>query len=660
MQLLEYQAKALLREAGLAVPDGVLVSRGEAVPEVVLPVVVKSQVPVGGRGKLGGVTLAKNQNELDEAVATILQLDIKGFRPDQVLIEPALEIERELYLAIQVNRDKRRVEYIASQDGGVNIEDSPENVAIFPDSPDVHELVAKTLHIDELEVKKFCQRLEMVFADNDCLLVEVNPLVVTKSGALYCADAKIQIDDNARFRQENLPWSNIPSLKKLGGNIGVLANGAGMAMSTMDAIYEAGGSPANFLDIGGGTGEDTVVQCLGEISDLPGLDSIIINIFAGITRCDDIARGIVAAKQRIANLPRLFVRLDGTNRAEAEQILKEHQIKLQPSLEACIAGALGYSAKPSSRKNVSKNQSKIVKSNDNSVDVGVWQEIFSKNKVIVQGITGRHGSFHTAQMLESGTDIVAGVTPGRSGQTVHGVPVFDSVVDAVSATKVTASVVFVPAQFAKTAMYEAIDAGIQLIVCITEGIPVHDMLAVRQRAAESGVLIIGPNCPGFIVPGVQKLGIISDKITKPGGVTIISRSGTLTYELSNALSQSGIGQRLILGIGGDMVSGMSFVEALQVAQMDDQTESIVVIGEIGGESENLAADYVKQYIAKPVYGLVVGHSLPVGQTFGHAGAIASRRGETAAAKTEYMESCGILMNTTLDDLRGQLIHDLHK
>ena len=276
--------------------------------------------------------------------------------------------------------------------------------------------------------------------------------------------------------------------------------------------------------------------------------------------------------------------------------------------------------------------------------------LFTAPKTIVQGITGHHGTFHTRGMISAGTQIVAGVTPGKGGEFVHDIPVYNTVQEAVSAHQATTSVIFVPTPFAKSAMLEAIEAGIELLVCITEGIPEHDILEVRTRAEAAGATIIGPNCPGLIVPGSHKLGIIAAHITSPGSTTVISRSGTLTYELADALTKKGIGQRLILGIGGDPLQGMNFVEALQIAESDPETKQIVLVGEIGGQSEQLAADYAAQHVTKPVYGLVVGHSLPEGQTFGHAGAIVGSSGETAAAKTEYMTAKGIRMSTTLDEL----------
>lgn len=254
-------------------------------------------------------------------------------------------------------------------------------------------------------------------------------------------------------------------------------------------------------------------------------------------------------------------------------------------------------------------------------------------------------------MLESGTNIVAGVTPGKNGETVHNLPVFNTVIEATKFNgAIDTSVVFVPAPFAKNAVIEAIDADIKLIVVITEGIPVHDALYMTEYAQTNGAILIGPNCPGLIIPGSHKLGIIAEHITSRGNTAIVSRSGTLTYELADALTKRDIGQRIIIGIGGDPVPGTSFVDALKLIQADPKTEKIVIVGEIGGMSEQLAADYILKHIQKPVYGLIVGHSAPAGQTFGHAGAIVGSDTESAEAKTAYLHSKGLLMSTTLDDL----------
>lgn len=277
--------------------------------------------------------------------------------------------------------------------------------------------------------------------------------------------------------------------------------------------------------------------------------------------------------------------------------------------------------------------------------------LFDTPTVLVQGITGHHGAFHTKGMLEAGTHIVAGVTPGKGGQKVHDLPVYNSVDEARKEhPALNTSVLFVPAAFAKNAVIEAIDAGIKQVVVITEGIPVHDALHMHQYATTRGVRLVGPNCPGLIVPGSHKLGIIAAHITTPGNTAIISRSGTLTYELAHALTKRGIGQSIIVGIGGDPIPGTNFVDALKMVNDHDGTDQIIMVGEIGGTSEQLAADYIAQYVKKLVYGLIVGHSAPAGQTFGHAGAIVGSDNESAAAKTEYLRSKGIQMSATLDEL----------
>lgn len=276
--------------------------------------------------------------------------------------------------------------------------------------------------------------------------------------------------------------------------------------------------------------------------------------------------------------------------------------------------------------------------------------LFDTPTVLVQGITGHHGAFHTKGMLAAGTNIVAGVTPGKGGQEIHGVPVYNSVKEACGDFTIDTSVIFVPAAFVKGAAMEAIEAGLRQLVIITEGVPVHDMLRIRETARASGVLVVGPNCPGYIVPGSHKLGIIASHITSPGSTAIISRSGTLTYELADALTKKGVGQRIVLGIGGDPVQGTDFVEALKIINADEKTTQIVIVGEIGGIGEQQAADYIEKHVKKPVYGLVVGHSAPPGQTFGHAGAIIGTDAETASAKTKYLRAKGIKTANTLDEL----------
>lgn len=267
-------------------------------------------------------------------------------------------------------------------------------------------------------------------------------------------------------------------------------------------------------------------------------------------------------------------------------------------------------------------------------------------RLLVQGITGREGSFHTQQMVEYGTNVVAGVTPGKAGQEVHGVPVFNTVEDAVRETGANASVIYVPARFSVDAIYEAVDNGIEVVVCITEGVPVNDMVPVYHHVKQKGAVLIGPNCPGVTSPGQAKVGIIPGFIHEPGRVGVVSRSGTLTYEVVDALTKAGLGQSTVVGIGGDPIIGTSFTDVLEMFQNDPDTDAIVMIGEIGGDAEERAAEYIKKHVTKPVVGYVAGFTAPEGKTMGHAGAIVSGSSGTAAAKKEALEAVGVKVGKT--------------
>ncbi|MBM3495215.1 MAG: succinate--CoA ligase subunit alpha [Armatimonadetes bacterium] len=264
----------------------------------------------------------------------------------------------------------------------------------------------------------------------------------------------------------------------------------------------------------------------------------------------------------------------------------------------------------------------------------------AKTRVVVQGITGREGSFHTGEMLRYGTQVVAGATPGRGGSaTPDGVPVFDTVSDAVRETGADASIVFVPGPHAADAIVEAADAGVALIVAITDGIPVHDVIRVLPVVAAAGSRVIGPNCPGVISPTGCKLGIMPGDVFQPGPVGVVSRSGTLTYEIVASLTRSGLGQSTCIGIGGDPVIGTTFLEVLRMFEADGATEAIVLVGEIGGSDEETAAAYIPT-MSKPVVSFIGGRSAPAGKRMGHAGAIVSGRAGTAAAKVEALREAG--------------------
>lgn len=267
--------------------------------------------------------------------------------------------------------------------------------------------------------------------------------------------------------------------------------------------------------------------------------------------------------------------------------------------------------------------------------------IDKNSKVLVQGVTGRDGSFHALKMRSYGTNIVGGTSPGKGGQNVEGIPVFNTVAEAVEKTGADTSIIFVPAPFTKDAMFEAADAGIKLIVCITEGVPVMDAVAAQHYIKLKGARLVGPNCPGLISPDKSMVGILPTNIFKKGGTGVISRSGTLTYEIVDSLTKSGFGESTAIGVGGDPVVGLYFEDMLQLFQDDPETDSIVLVGEIGGDAEERAADFIKKNITKPVVAFISGRQAPKGKQMGHAGAIITTGSGTAAEKIAAFEAVGV-------------------
>jgi succinyl-CoA synthetase alpha subunit len=280
----------------------------------------------------------------------------------------------------------------------------------------------------------------------------------------------------------------------------------------------------------------------------------------------------------------------------------------------------------------------------------------TETRLVVQGLTGSEGRFHGLRNRNYGTNVVAGVTPGKGGQDVEGIPVFNTVAEAVDAAGANTSLIFVPARFAVDAIYEAVDAGIRTVVCITEHIPAHDMLRVYTYIGQLGVTLIGPNCPGVLSPGKANVGIIPAEIFSEGNIGLVSRSGTLTYQIGHELTQLGLGNSTIVGIGGDPVVGSSFTDILELFESDDETELVVLVGEIGGNEEEKAAQFVADRMSKPVLAYIAGFSAPPGKTMGHAGAIISGTSGTAAAKKEALEAVGIRVGTTPTEV-AQLVAD---
>lgn len=288
--------------------------------------------------------------------------------------------------------------------------------------------------------------------------------------------------------------------------------------------------------------------------------------------------------------------------------------------------------------------------------MSIWVD--KNTKVIVQGITGKAATYHTKEMIRYGTKIVGGVSPGKEGMEVEGIPVFNTVKKAVGNTNANASIIYVPAPFAADAILEAVDSKLELVICITEHMPIHDMILVKRYLEDKNTRLIGPNCPGIISPGECKIGIMPGYIHKKGRVGVVSRSGTLTYEAVHQLSQRGIGQSTTIGIGGDPIVGTNFIDVLEAFNEDEDTDAVIMIGEIGGNAEETAALWIKENMKKPVVGFISGKTAPKGKRMGHAGAIISGRKETAEEKIQVMKDCGIYISETPTSIADTLIKAL--
>ena len=497
---------------------------------------------------------------------------------------------------------------------------------------------------EQKQIAAIAGRLYAAFLGYEAMLCEINPLIVTPAGEVRALDSKFTVDDNALFRLPEIaemrdlaaadPLEALAREKgvtyvKLDGEVGVLGNGAGLTMSTVDVVTFVGGRPANFCDLGGGGDAQGVVDALQVITRDPQVRAIFFNIFGGITRCDEVARGILQALEQMGIEDPIVVRLDGTNAEEGRQPAAggreaerarggDHAGRRPPRRGARWSGGLGAMA--------------II--------------VDAETRLVVQGLTGSEGRFHGLRNRDYGTQLVAGVTPGKGGQDVEGVPVFDTVAAAVRQAGANTSMIFVPAPFAADAIYEAVDAGIDTIICITEGIPAHEMLRIHAFVEPRGVTLIGPNCPGALSPGKANVGIIPAEIFREGSIGLVSRSGTLTYQIGHELTQLGLGNSTIVGIGGDPVVGSSFVDVLALFEADPETERVVMVGEIGGDEEEKAAAFIESEMSKPVVAYIAGFTAPPGKTMGHAGAIISGSAGTAQAKKDALEATGIRVGTT--------------
>ena len=559
MDLLEYQGKQLFARHGVPVPSGSPAGTVEqavaAADEIGYPCVIKAQVLIGGRGKAGGIKVAQDRAEAEEHSRAILGMDIRGFTVHEVWVEAASDIAAEYYASIVFDRAAKKPLVMLSTQGGMDIEEVADN------NPDA---IAR-LHVDPLlgfqdfharrlafeagvdadvvrPVGALLSKLYDAFASEEAMLVEVNPMIVTSDRKVMALDAKVTLDGNSLFRhpdnaelrdaggedpQEQMAKERGLTYVKLDGNVGILGNGAGLVMSTLDVVAQAGGKPANFLDAGGGSKAEAITQAVEVILSDPKVTAVLFNIFGGITRCDEVARGLIEAFDQIKPTVPFVVRLDGTNDKEGRRLLAEADLP-NVHAEATMLGAAKRVVELAGvdRRRRARGRDGAARRGDRdgagrrrrSSGGGCLMAILvdENTKLCVSGITGREGTFHAMNNRRYGTQVVSGVTPGKGGQDVEGVPVFNTFHDAVAETGANTAMIFVPPRFAADSILEAEDAGIDLIIAITEGIPAHDELRVYNHLLTGTSRLVGPNCPGILSPGKANVGIIPAVLLQGG------------------------------------------------------------------------------------------------------------------------------------------------
>jgi succinyl-CoA synthetase alpha subunit len=583
---------------------------------------------------------------------------------------------------VTLDRQSRAFCVTAGRTGGVDIEScDPETILIEHAKPDVGLAPFQLRNIIfHLALPKelrgpFFTLLSNLFTcclKHRLLLAEINPLVITTDGALLALDGKVEIDghqvgiDPALNRffepahlspEENRSREAGLSYHKLDGYVGLMVNGAGLAMASMDILNYSGLEAANFLDLGGGADSGAMRTALDILFDDPGVGMVFINIFGGILSCHKVAQSMLEALEGKAPRKPIVVRFAGNGSAQGLELLRAAAL---PGLHLCpdLASARVALEGLKAGKGGTVHAPLHVASTAPLLPARPRSEskpfpLPEGCRILIQGLTGKQGQLHCRLMQEYGSNVVAGVTPGKGGTEILGVPVFDTVREATRAMAIDASIIFVPSAMAPDAVLEAAAAGIGWVVCITDGIPQLDMLRALERLKGGATKVIGPNCPGLVLPGKTKIGIMPGDIFTPGPVAVFSRSGTLTYECVDRLTRAGIGQSVCVGIGGDPFVGTSFTDLCKLVRHDPDTKAVVILGEIGGKAEEELGRYMQESgFELPVFGCIAGRTAPPGKRLGHAGAILEKGAGGIEVKLQAMADSGFQLIDDLDQIAG--------
>lgn len=681
MKLNEHMSKSLFHEANLPVPPGILLRPDQTVQiPFDPPWILKAQVLSGGRGKAGGIQIAQSSDQATEKLEQIFGLCIAQERVQLVRVEPQALFTREIYLSISLNRAKSCFSVTVGRVGGVEIETQAADTILVEQVQADQNLASYQIrnlfyHLDlpPALLKPFAALLGTLYkitTRHRLLLAEINPLVVSASGNFLILDGKVEIDDHQigidpglnRFfepihlaPEENRSRAAGLSFHKLGGFIGLMVNGAGLAMATMDSLNYAGLETANFLDLGGGADQDAMQVAFDILFEDQKVCAVFINIFGGILSCAQVAQAMLEALNNQAPRKPVVVRFAGNSAAQGLEILRQAGLK---RLHICqdVPEAQGLLAQYARGREPSRQYSCLQISSPPARPARPRTQstafpLADDCHVLVQGITGKQGQLHCRLMQAYGTRVVAGVTPGKGGQEICGVPVFNTVREAARHQRIDASVIFVPGALAPDAVLEAAAAGIGWVVCITDGIPQQDMLQALTRLRDSRTRVIGPNCPGLVVPGQTKIGIMPNDIFLPGPVAVFSRSGTLTYECVAQLTKAKIGQSVCVGVGGDPFIGTNFTTLCQLVRHDPRTKAVVILGEIGGTAEEELGTYLKTSgFELPVFGFIAGQTAPPGKRLGHAGAILEKGSSGIEGKLKAMADSGFHLLSSLDQV----------